>query len=77
MEFGGRRVIDLTHPLHPRMPVAIGFPRLMLTRYLDRAAGDVAAVEIPIIEDPASLELITTAPVGFRALASPPAASGR
>jgi arylformamidase len=40
------RVIDLTHPLHPRMPVSVGFPRLMLTRYLDQRAGDVATVEI-------------------------------
>jgi arylformamidase len=46
MEVLGRTVLDLTHPMHPRMPVAIGFPRLMLTRYLDQAAGDVATVEV-------------------------------
>jgi arylformamidase len=46
MELLGRTVIDLTHPLHPRMPVAIGFPRLMLQRYLDQDQGDVATVEI-------------------------------
>lgn len=40
------QVIDLTHPLHPRMPVAIGAPRLMLTRYMDLEAGDVATVEV-------------------------------
>lgn len=41
-----RRMIDLTYPLHPRMPVSVGFPRLMLTPYLDQAAGDVATVEV-------------------------------
>lgn len=46
MELLGRSVIDLTHPLHSRMPVSIGFPRLMLTRYLDLEAGDVATVEV-------------------------------
>jgi arylformamidase len=39
-------VIDLTHPVEPSMPVSIGFPRVMLSKYMDQAAGDVATVEI-------------------------------
>lgn len=46
MDVQGRRVVDLTHPLHPRMPVAIGFPPLSVVNHLDQAAGDVATVEI-------------------------------
>lgn len=41
-----QRVIDLTHPLHPRMPVSVGFPRTSLIRYLDQGTGDVATVEV-------------------------------
>jgi arylformamidase len=40
------RVIDLTHRIDPVMPVSIGFPRVMLSRYMDQDAGDVATVEI-------------------------------
>ena len=46
MEIGSRRVVDLTHGIHPRMPVSIGFPRLTLNRYLDLDNGDPATVEI-------------------------------
>lgn len=46
MDLANRTVIDLTHPLHDRMPVSVGFPRLLLTRYLDQDRGDVATVEI-------------------------------
>ncbi len=46
MDLSRRTVIDLTHPLSPRMPVSIGFPRLMSSRYLDLEAGDVATVEV-------------------------------
>jgi kynurenine formamidase len=40
------RVIDLTHPLEPEMPVSVGFPPVTITKYLDQAAGDVATVEV-------------------------------
>ncbi len=46
MQILGQTVIDLTHPIHPRIPVALGFPRVMVTKYLDQLAGDVATVEI-------------------------------
>lgn len=39
-------VIDLTQPIEERMPVSIGLPHVMLYRYLDRSAGDVATVEL-------------------------------
>lgn len=46
MDLTRRKVIDLTHPIHDRMPVSVGFPRVMLTRHLDQQRGDVATVEI-------------------------------
>jgi kynurenine formamidase len=44
-----RRVIDLTQPIEERMPVSIGHPHVMLHRYLDRSAGDVATVELLLL----------------------------
>jgi kynurenine formamidase len=44
-----RRVVDLTQPIEKRMPVPVGFPQVMLTRYLDRAEGDVATAEQMLI----------------------------
>lgn len=46
MDLANRTVIDLTHPISTRMPVSIGFPRVLVSRYLDREAGDVATVEV-------------------------------
>jgi len=46
MDLTNRAVIDLTHPISTRMPVSLGFPRVMVSRYLDRQAGDVATVEV-------------------------------
>jgi arylformamidase len=43
---GGQRIVDLTHQIDRSMPVSVGFPRVMLEPYLDRAAGDVATVEM-------------------------------
>lgn len=40
------RVIDLTQPIEPSMPVSVGFPKVEIRRFLDQAAGDVATVEI-------------------------------
>jgi kynurenine formamidase len=45
----GRHFVDLTHPIENRMPVPVGFPQVMLTRYLDRAEGDVATAEQMLI----------------------------
>jgi kynurenine formamidase len=44
-----RMVVDLTQPIEERMPVSVGFPRVMISRYLDRADGDVATVEILLV----------------------------
>lgn len=46
MDIAGSSFVDLTYPISTRMPVSIGFPRVLSTRYLDRDAGDVATVEI-------------------------------
>lgn len=42
----GGNVIDLTQRIQETMPVAVGFPKVMLRRYLDRERGDVATVEV-------------------------------
>ncbi len=39
-------VVDLTWRIRADMPVAVGFPRVMMDRYLDRGRGDVATVEM-------------------------------
>jgi kynurenine formamidase len=45
MNLPGTRVIDLTHPISPTMPVSVGLPRVALTRCLDQADGAPATVE--------------------------------
>jgi kynurenine formamidase len=42
-------VIDLTQRLDERMPVSIGFPHVMLHRYLDQSSGDAATVELLLL----------------------------
>lgn len=40
------QVVDLTQRIEERMPVSIGFPHVMLHRYLDQGSGDPATVEL-------------------------------
>jgi kynurenine formamidase len=46
MHLADCRLIDLTHPIGPGMPVSVGFPEVRLMPILDQAKGAPANVEV-------------------------------